>query len=502
MTDSLVRPITKFFGQRRSAWMMVAPTIIALSQLLFISPAQAKITIVSIVNASAVEDLTTETPKVYGGTAGSLSRGDCASLSADSTCDNCVNSNLPGDNDNLVACNNNRIHPTLILKITLSSDAVDSGKLSITTNSDSTSGNPTKLTLESSTPVSVSKGQTATIYVTWKEICDKIASTSSSGGHTNCVPSGGSMNNTLRVGVDGNNDGWLDNTADDFKRISFTVQSNIGQDDSDVSVAKPCSNTDASGICFFKMGSGDTKAVIRQIEPASGFPNGPNIQFKYIRLFYESSGNSDDPTTLQRINPTSPYQDLAVSTGSDGSTSYSPTKVSDLANDEVYYFKVAVVDAAGNVGYYTPYDDDDYCDLDNESVRDTSCHKAVPGEVVGVLESNNCFIATAAYGSPMASQVETFRQFRSRYLLKTMWGKAFVRFYYENSPPIANFIAQSETLRAVSRLALWPLLAFSWLSLEIGAAATCWLLATLLLLPILYRRVLRSTATPIRRTRG
>lgn len=72
-----------------------------------------------------------------------------------------------------------------------------------------------------------------------------------------------------------------------------------------------------------------------------------------------------------------------------------------------------------------------------------------------------CFIATAAYGSPMAPQVQLLRDFRDRYLLPNRAGRSFVRLYYRVSPPLAEVISRSEALRAVIRTGLLPLI---WLT--------------------------------------
>jgi hypothetical protein len=77
-----------------------------------------------------------------------------------------------------------------------------------------------------------------------------------------------------------------------------------------------------------------------------------------------------------------------------------------------------------------------------------------------------CFIATAAYGSPMEPQVVLLRAFRDRYLLTNGPGQAFVRWYYRTSPPIAERIRQSPNLRGMVRGLLWPLVAVAWIALH------------------------------------
>jgi hypothetical protein len=65
--------------------------------------------------------------------------------------------------------------------------------------------------------------------------------------------------------------------------------------------------------------------------------------------------------------------------------------------------------------------------------------------------SQGCFIATAAYGTPTAKQIDVLREFRDVVLLKSTVGSQFVALYYRLSPPIANFIAGNEILRTLVR---------------------------------------------------
>jgi hypothetical protein len=62
-----------------------------------------------------------------------------------------------------------------------------------------------------------------------------------------------------------------------------------------------------------------------------------------------------------------------------------------------------------------------------------------------------CFIATAAYGTPTAGQIDVLREFRDVVLLKSKTGSRFVALYYKLSPPVAEFIAANEVVKALVR---------------------------------------------------
>jgi YVTN family beta-propeller protein len=70
----------------------------------------------------------------------------------------------------------------------------------------------------------------------------------------------------------------------------------------------------------------------------------------------------------------------------------------------------------------------------------------------------SCFIATAAYGSPLDPHVAVLRNFRDKYLLTNPIGKIFCQFYYRHSPPIADFIRRHEKLKTVTRWVLEPII--------------------------------------------
>jgi len=63
-----------------------------------------------------------------------------------------------------------------------------------------------------------------------------------------------------------------------------------------------------------------------------------------------------------------------------------------------------------------------------------------------------CFIATAAYGTDTAKEIDILREFRDTVLLPNSLGAEFVSLYYKTSPPIANFVSQHEVLRTAVRV--------------------------------------------------
>jgi hypothetical protein len=73
------------------------------------------------------------------------------------------------------------------------------------------------------------------------------------------------------------------------------------------------------------------------------------------------------------------------------------------------------------------------------------------------IGSPGCFIATAAYGSPLAPELDTLRQFRDEQLLTNPVGSYLVGLYYRYSPPVAALIARHSALRFVTRVLLTPI---------------------------------------------
>ena len=94
----------------------------------------------------------------------------------------------------------------------------------------------------------------------------------------------------------------------------------------------------------------------------------------------------------------------------------------------------------------------------------------------GLLQSSDtssggsyCFIATAAYGSPLAKQVEILRKFRDTYLLPYSVGQKLVTFYYKTGKPLAAYIQSHPWLKHIVRVSLYPIVGLAWLTVSTGA---------------------------------
>ena len=110
----------------------------------------------------------------------------------------------------------------------------------------------------------------------------------------------------------------------------------------------------------------------------------------------------------------------------------------NLLPDTDYFVGIQAIDDCRNVG----------------PLATISFHtNGAPGSV------DACFVATAAYGSILASEVAPLRRFRDDVLRKSVLGELFVESYYTFGPPVAQLTGASELLRATARDVLAPIVA-------------------------------------------
>ncbi|HET9625331.1 MAG TPA: fibronectin type III domain-containing protein [Kofleriaceae bacterium] len=78
-----------------------------------------------------------------------------------------------------------------------------------------------------------------------------------------------------------------------------------------------------------------------------------------------------------------------------------------------------------------------------------------PERASGTVDA--CFVATAAYGSLLANDVEMLRRFRDNLLKHSVIGELAVETYYTFGPPVAGVVGESDLLRATARELLGPI---------------------------------------------
>jgi len=112
---------------------------------------------------------------------------------------------------------------------------------------------------------------------------------------------------------------------------------------------------------------------------------------------------------------------------------------------------------------------DEEPEVDEEPVMESSQPVCGPGTVlknnVCVAEQQRgggCLIATAAFGSEMAPQVQFLREIRDNTVLQTQSGSTFMtgfnQFYYSFSPTIADYERENPAFKETVKIAITPML--------------------------------------------
>jgi hypothetical protein len=99
-------------------------------------------------------------------------------------------------------------------------------------------------------------------------------------------------------------------------------------------------------------------------------------------------------------------------------------------------------------------------------------------ETVPRFLAGRCIIASAAYGSELAPEVQFLRTFRDQFVQSTFAGNNFMKlfnsFYYSFSPTAASVVAENPVLSQMTRLLLYPLIAALRISSTIFHALSFW----------------------------
>ncbi|AZZ35718.1 hypothetical protein CIK05_02520 [Bdellovibrio sp. qaytius] len=432
--------------------MLQRSLIFSLLLLIFCSVQNLQAASFKIVNASGgsfTEIDSSGNVTLYGGLAGT-----CASPSTSTTCNTCVDTGTPAK-----ACNPTAVNGTLNIGITVRvGTAIGAAGAKVRVYTETSASDRIQLGSDGTIPQTAASS-TVTVPVTfnWGNICQQDSNFSNSTCTvTSPGPTAGTAFATARkivIGIDENADGSID---DDDETVTIPVKYHyLDATQSAVSNQTACTSTDSSkfGACGFALDvGGDEKLFMRDVILSSTtplVPTGAPDWFGVAFFYKDLTGQAQLPAN--------------VSTGLNApiikeydKTDYSiDATLNGFTNYHDYCLIMGNINKSQNIFYLT-----------TGGVAADNC--GTPSEVVGLLDDKHCFISTAAFGSDMAEEVETFRQFRNHFLIPYDLGRDFIKAYYEYSPPAADFIAQSEVLRFAARVILYPFYFFSLLSLKFG----------------------------------
>lgn len=406
------------------------------------------------VDSSKPENIVIFGGYVYNATAGNI--GGCPGTTNSSVCDSCHGTNTITNlcTGNRYACAERSIYPDLRLAITMTLDTLPSATPAIRAElaSSSTTTTTSSIAVESDSTPPTAAGQSFTVYIKWSSICQKL-------GLDDCTKTQ-AAEGEINVGLADSSAGTL--ASGNYQR--FTIKIRGVDPTSNNLVTPPSGGTSTRGVYNFQMLPGDEKAYIRDIKRVSNSPDSSvSIKWKSLRVYYSEYVGTPDFCAIDPSVAGSAELEFSDRNAT-GDTSIGKEYLDGLTNEKDYMFLGASVDEASIVT--------EFLNISAATSAVQNQFLATPGEVVGLLDKHKCFVATAAFGSPMNEHVNNLRKFRDQFLVKQDWGKNFVRFYYRNSTKWAHYIDEHEVLKPIVRFFLWPLVAFVELSFQIGIIST------------------------------
>lgn len=378
-----------------------------------------------------------KTVKIYAGWANAAT--NCVGRGSTETCDTC----LGGDS---VPCNHQSIHGGLYLQIDVSSTTANIGGLPVQLSATSDTIQPLNVVPSTSTSSGYS------LRILWRDLCSGMFGT----GSSDCNETSPIFKTmTLYFGP----------VKDSRFVEAINLEVNLSVLGGTQSNYTPCpsgATGSEAAACHYEMFGGDEKVYVSVFEPGWNIDTpsvtvGSTVAPVRSVVFFaaQSADNSAaaQSAAFNTITSSSDFFELGVKAGEDP---LDDNRLNDLTNGTVYCFKMATQDITGNILKFTP----------STAYSAESC--AEPNDVAGILADKNCFIATAAFGSSLNRHVQRFRDFRNQFLVRNEWGEKFIKLYYQYGPQAATVIREHQSLRTMTRAALWPLLVFVEISLRWG----------------------------------
>jgi len=178
-----------------------------------------------------------------------------------------------------------------------------------------------------------------------------------------------------------------------------------------------------------------------------------------VTLTVTGDGGETDTTTgvvSVGTEESTPFFSVDIADPSDGEQVREDQDLTVIAN----VTNTGTVSGTQTISLTAPIEDSvDVADLsveETERVEFTIPQDSIAGEfditvqtedttdTVSVNGFDPCFIATAAYGTPAATEIDVLRDFRDDILRRNRLGVFMIQLYYRTSPPIADWVRQTD----------------------------------------------------------
>jgi len=317
-----------------------------------------------------------------------------------------------------------------------------------------------------------------------------------------CYESSPTIKNNIIVG----NNGGIVAIYSSFPKISYNdVWNNTWTDYNawEGSICEPGIGDISADPMFVDAANGDYHLQYNSpcIDAGTNVPEFPDYDFEGDLRILDGDNDGTAVVDMGADEYVIIYCRLTIETSTGGSTAPSPGVYSHPEGTDV------TVDAIPSSGYrFTGWsgdasgtDDPIIITMDSDKSIAANFSVITTGDGGGNGKGGGCFIATAAYGSPLHPHLDILRDFRDSYLVPSKIGRKLVDSYYKYSPLVADLITKHKALKVPARIILLPVIAFCYSMLHFGPIISAVMVVFISIVPIflilLPQRRFRQTRT-------
>ena len=258
--------------------------------------------------------------------------------------------------------------------------------------------------------------------------------------------------------------GWLSGASRDFLGIDFmdpdTGSAKTAQDYIETGNYYRCRCEHATDAYYQRMQTSAGQVLQSRygvVQPTGRYePPAPENKQMLREIAKESGVYKTDPQLEQ-------YERSMIDLCNAANRNYAAAL--DMTPADDYLEQAKIYDSIAGVYETTGYLDD------ADDARQEALDARVRAEAKGAGFESDCLIVTAAFGSPMATEVQLVRDFRDNTIKQEYLGSRYVTalnaIYYSFSPYVASAIDRNPSVKPAMRVILAPLLGIVLLSQEL-----------------------------------